>query len=471
MMLTLPEVRPRYITPRLYDDTDGPRVRRLSSALGTPFIPWQREAADVALERTPDGKPRFRVVVVTVPRQSGKTTFIRSVGLDKCITRPRGGFFYTAQTGKDARERWRDLVLAAKASPLAPMLTIREGAGSERVILPNGAEFRCFAPTAKALHGYTPDDVVLDEAFVHDGPAGEELMAAIIPAQSTLTHAQLWIVSTAGTAESTFLHDWIDRGRAAITEGHESGVCLIDYGAPDDADMYDPQTWRDTHPALGHLINEDAIRQAADSMSRAEFERAYGNRHTRTESTLIPLDRWNGLYNPDMAPVTLDGVVLAYDVAYDGTASTITAVWRTPGGRLATRIVERREGSTWLIPTLQAYDGRALAIAADDGGPTREVTDALRRADVEVTTLAGAESVTSTTAVLRAIREGDLEHDGSEAYATAATGVATRAMGDGVVISRRLSTGDVSPMLGLVAGAWVYDHQPPRIGKPVFHSL
>ena len=54
----------------------GPQVAEIARLLGTPFMPWQRQVADVALELLPDGSFAYREVIVTVPRQQGKTTMV-----------------------------------------------------------------------------------------------------------------------------------------------------------------------------------------------------------------------------------------------------------------------------------------------------------------------------------------------------------------------------------------------------------
>ena len=92
---------PRFSTPRHPDrDTMGPQVAKVAQALGTPLMPWQQHVADVALEIDPEtGRLAYRELVLTVPRQSGKTTLILALAVHRAI-----GFgqpqriTYTAQT-------------------------------------------------------------------------------------------------------------------------------------------------------------------------------------------------------------------------------------------------------------------------------------------------------------------------------------------------------------------------------------
>jgi hypothetical protein len=187
-------VQPLHATPRNPDRiSQGPLVGVIADALGTPLMPWQAQVADVAGEVNPDGSMAYPLVVVSVPRQSGKTTLIRARAVTRCVTQARQGVFYTAQTGKDARERWRDLTKQITASALRSVATIRQGTGAERIIFPNLSEFRVFAPVPTALHGYTPHEVYLTRPGL-GAPRGAD--GAIGPDHRE--DRQLWIVSTAG---------------------------------------------------------------------------------------------------------------------------------------------------------------------------------------------------------------------------------------------------------------------------------
>lgn len=458
--------QPLYATPRdLTRPTDGARIAVVAEATGTPLMPWQRYAADVATERNPDGSYRYELVVITVPRQSGKTTLIRAVNVERCVSQPGAQCFYTAQTGKDGRERWADGVKALRSSPFRDQIKVRDAQGRERVIFPNGSEWRCFAPVDDALHGYTPPLVTLDEAMAHDAATGDALMGAIDPAQQTLHRRQLWVVSTAGTARSTFLRGLVDRGRAA-----DRDVCLIEYAAPDDADPYDPETWRAYHPALGWIrpdgtpqVTEETLAKSARQLPRAEFERAYLNRWTVTSSQLIPDDVWRKL-TAELGTVPASSVVLCYDVAHDRRSASVSAVWRV-GDELRARVVVAQAGSSWVAPMIAELwrAERPRAVAARDGGPAREVTDQLRRDGVRVSTVSPGDWPMATGAMLTAIRDGSLRHDGSAWLSSAAAGVVVRPTGDGIAFSGRHSVGDVSPILGITAGAWVLDHQPRSV--------
>lgn len=434
-------------------------------------MPWQRYVADVATELLDDGSYAYQVVVVTVPRQSGKTTLLGAMGVERCTTQDDHQLFYTAQTGKDGRDRWNDLVKLTNGSPLRHVVKARRSQGNERLVFPNGSELRVFAPTPDSLHGSTPPTVVLDEAFAHSEQLGDALMGAIGPAQITLRHRQLWIVSTAGTAESVFLQRWVERGRDGTAR-----VALFDWGAGDDiTDPYDPSGWARFHPAIGVTIEADAISAEAARLPRSEFERAYLNRTTRTEShTIAPRD-WQQLAQPQVPPADPKRLVLVYAVAHDGTSSSVSASWHDADGKPQVKLIRWAPGHSWVATDVADYAKRwkVRRVASPNNGPTREVTDQLRRlprgegypATIrDVRQLTAPEFAQSWAGLLAGIRTRGFGHDGSAHMADAASNVVPRQSEAGAVPSWKDSAGDISSLVSAQVALWVAQDEPERTG-------
>src|SRR5882757_3936768 len=93
---------PRFSTPRNPGHrTYGAAIAKVAAALGTPLMPWQRHVVDVACEIDPEGLPVHRLVVVTVPRQSGKTTLWGPLALHRLLTVADASVWLTAQKRND----------------------------------------------------------------------------------------------------------------------------------------------------------------------------------------------------------------------------------------------------------------------------------------------------------------------------------------------------------------------------------
>lgn len=448
--------------------TAGGRVAVIADALGTPLMPWQRYVADVALERHPDDPRRWRypVVVVTVPRQSGKTTLLRAVAVERAMSAPHVSVFATAQTGKDAHERWKDMVQRVETSPLGPHVSLFKAAASPTMTLPNGSRVRAFAPTPKSLHGYTPHLVMIDEAWAFDAAQGEDLEAAIRPAQITLPDRQLWIVSTKGTDESAFLNRWIDVGRAA-TADPGAGVAYFEWAAAEGADPYDPDTWT-FHPALGHTINLDDLAAEAEGTSRGNWERSYLNRETTNVETIIDLEQWDRLHAADQTPPAPGTFALAYDVAHDMQGASVWAAWRDDVDELHVRRVASGPGPQWLVSWLvehvEALDYRSLA--ADDGGPARQVTDELRRQGIEVETLGARDYGTACSSFMRLVRDGRVRHDGDADARAAIQHAVTKYLADQTAFDRRRSSGPINDLIAPAIAVRAVDHGAAPMPRP-----
>lgn len=451
-------VPPRWATPRNPDArTDGPLVANVGAALGTPLLPWQRLVADVAGERTESGGYAYPIVVVTVPRQSGKTTLMRARLVTRCMMQRGAMTFYTAQTGKDARERWEDLVKQVAISPLRSRVHARRAVGSTRLEFWNGSQLRVFAPSESAMHGSTPTEVHLDEAWAHDRLRGNALLGAITPAQITVRDRQLWIVSTAGTVASEFLREWVDLGRDGAP-----GVALFDWSCPDGLDPYDPDVIAAFHPAVGWTQTVDDILSSASKLSRAEFERAYANRWTGTEAAIITAGDWAALAADQTPPAA--GLVLGYDVAHDRTSADIVAAWPAgPDGEISVRLVRSDDGVDWVAgAVLELVDKLApAAVVADGAGPVRTVNDALAGRPALAglhTVLTSAEYSSACGEFLADVRTARLGHDGSDRLARAVAAVVTRPLGDLWVWSRTRSKAGISALVAATAASWVVRH-------------
>lgn len=451
--------------------TEGGEIRRTARLLGFEPMPWQQLVFDRATEWRPFepgesegdkylGMRRYRYsrVLVTVPRQSGKTTAVGPVRIHRMLTNPNLSAFSTAQTGKDAGKRMLDLINLVTGSPLAPLFKPRFSLGSEGLHLPaNGATLTRFSPKPDAIHGETPEWVDYDEIWKHSRELGTALEGAVGPAQITLHgRSQIWLFSTMGTALSGWMNDLIELGRS----GNDPSLAYFEWSMPEGLDPYDPATWWAFHPALGNTLTEESMAEQT-GLPYSEWMRAYMNRRVESVDALVAAEDLAKLVDADMAAPERGGYVLAYDVAHGNAGATIQAVWRDEHGNPTTHVVHSAPGSHWLADLVETlwHELDASAVAADDGGEARAITDELLRRGVPVETVGGRDFGTACVQVLAAARDDKtLRWDGARSMADAWMHAVLRNTGDSWRFSRRDSTGPIAALVALAAGLWIYDH-------------
>jgi len=121
--------------------SDGYDVADFAEITGQPLLPWQRWVAIHALELNPDGSYRFRIVLIIVARQNGKSDLKRTISLWRMFMQPRARILGVAQEVGLAREQWNLCQDTIRDAPeLAPELDkVRNVNGDEMFWLKNGA--------------------------------------------------------------------------------------------------------------------------------------------------------------------------------------------------------------------------------------------------------------------------------------------------------------------------------------------
>jgi hypothetical protein len=374
---------PRFATPRDHSRrTHGASVAKVAAALGTPLMPWQQLVADVGGEVDADGLFHYPVVLVTVPRQAGKTQLDLAQSVQRCLAGPNRRVWHTAQTGQDARDKWDELVDTILESPLRGLVKGKplRSNGKESLEFLNGSKLRPHPPTRDSLHGKQSDTNNIDELWAFDDEQGAELMQAIVPTQSTRNMApwpgaQLWLWSTAGDRRSTFLKSWVRRLYAG-----DEGLAGFDWGIPVGADPMDLEVIAAHHPAYGITQNMRSLRNAKVALLKegkaGEFARAYGNRETGAGERIIPEPAYQKAATEEELP---DWGTPAFGVATaeDGAASAIVAVVHNADGVPVGEVLEHRPGRSWVVPVLERYVAQheGAGVAIDRKGPAGTIAD------------------------------------------------------------------------------------------------
>jgi hypothetical protein len=313
-------------------------------------MPHQRLIADVAGELVPtddprgwvlagrDGfyVPRYKLVVVTEPRQAGKShQSMAGIG-ERCFTVPGFRSWYTAQTGQDARDQFLKFEEEnIRGRPLERFVNLKRGKGEEVLLYPNGSRLRPHPPTEEKLHGKQSHRNDVDEAWAFPDAEGRLLMQAIGPTQLTIPTAQTFVWSAGGTANSTWLAGLVARGR----EGDPS-IAYFEWAIPDDADAEDMDVILEHHPAAGRTITRDSLQGLHDTSfadDPAGWARAAGNRWTEAIGGAISLEVWRKRRHPDPIP---DAAPVGYGAARSADGSqTVIAAAAQVGDRVVVEIV------------------------------------------------------------------------------------------------------------------------------------
>jgi hypothetical protein len=464
-------VPPRFATPRdPARKTMGGAVARVAHALGQPLMPWQRYVADVAGEVDDRCRYLYPLVIVSVPRQSGKTTLGLAQSVQRCLQGPNRRSWWTAQTGQDARDKFRELSAAVLMSPLRDVVAgkPRMQAGSECLTFVNGSTLRPHPPTRDALHGKQSDHNDVDEAWSFDVPHGDGLFQAITPTQATRPGAQTFIWSTRGDADSIWFHDLIARALAG-----EPGIALFDWGIPPGADPMDLDTVARHHPAHGYTITREALESARVALGAkpGEYARAYGNRETGGGERIYPAAAWEAAATTDDLPAGVPAYGVA--VSADGSWSSLLAAVADDAGRPWVELVERRPGRAWVVDRVLSLNDVGQGVAVVRRGPAGPVADALTLADVEV-----LDPGADYPAACMDLHDRITDENGPrarirvhEALDAAADVAGSRMVSDGGwVLSRTRSTGHIDAIEGATLAAWAVARAPVpvTVGRAYF---
>ncbi|HTE70320.1 MAG TPA: terminase [Actinomycetes bacterium] len=439
-------------------------------------MPWQQHVADVALEQDPDTRLLvYRRVVLTVPRQSGKTTLL----LAKMVHRAQGfgrrqRITYTAQNRLKARQKWEDEHLPIlERSPFRPLYSVRRQIGQEAIRWHNGSIHNLDAPTEEAGHGDVLDEGVIDEAFAQEDARVEQAMA---PAMITRPQPQLSVVSTAGKSKlrSPYLWGKIEAGRAAVEAGISTGVAYFEWSAPPESDPGDPATWWGCMPALGHTVTEAAVAAEFQDMDLSEFRRAYLNQwldEAPDEWLVITRAQWEALTGP--ATERTAPVAFAADMTPDMSYGSIGVAWRNADGSLHVEIPQgdHRPGTSWmadrLIELYQTWRPCAVVVAAD--GPASSLVAPLQAALPKGVLLkpGATERAAATGQFYEAVTDSKtLRHIDQPELANALASARKQTVGDHWWWARKGIFADVSPLVAVTYAAWGHAMRghlrPPR---------
>lgn len=456
--------RPRWATPATDRPNLAAQVEEVAARLGQPLMPWQRLVAEVGTEYDPrTGLPAFREVVVTVPRQSGKTTLVLAFEVQRSLGRGRAQrTAYTAQTGWDARKKLiDDQAPVLMASPFRPLVKqVLRGSGNEGVVWANGSRIDVMASTESAGHGRTVDLGVIDEAFSDVDARREQ---ALLPAMATRADAQLLVVSTAGTDSSVYLRNKVDTGRAMAADGRTSGIAYFEWSADESADPDDPDVWWSCMPALGHTITEEVVRHARLTMSDGEFRRAFLNQWTSSDERVIPVDVWDaacGTREP------AGNLVYAVDVNPDRSWATV-GVAGTHGGTPIVSVVDRRPGTGWVAGRLVELTN---LVSLEQTGPVASLVPELEAAGVTVNRLSRGDLAAACGGFFDDVADRNVEIRRDASLDSAIAGAVQATSGDAWVWARRTSSADVSPLVAVTVALWAAK-QGAMVPTAGFHDL
>lgn len=420
---------------------------------------WQRLALSRALEHDAEGRLLWPVVVISGPRQIGKSWLERMVCGWRIHQAARFGgeeqaVLHVAHKLVAAQEVWRPAARRAKSAWGA---NVRWANGEQMIELGDGSRWLLQAANDGTGVAFSLSMSLIDEGWRVARSVYEE---AIEPTMAEASSPQTWLVSTAGTSDSDLMKTYRGAGMAQLAEPRD--VLLIEYSAPpdDDLDIDDPRVWRACSP------HWDERREAwmARKRERAE-ERAFRQQAlNQWVPSLTPPALGAGTYGR-VACARAPGGALAFgaEVAADHSRAVIVAL-----GDGVAEVVESREQAGWVTGRIAELCERhgAAAAGVDASGPARGVAAELKMAtDVPLVALNASDTAAAAGQVLDALESrppllGLRQH---ALFETAVGSARRRKVGGGFAWERSAAA---LPLSAATSAWWALAHAPDPVDEP-----
>lgn len=472
------------------ENSYGYGLIRFAELIGWPFRPYQKFLSIHAGELLPDGRPRFRTLLIIIARQNGKTLWARVLILYWMFIEQHALTVATHADRPKAKRSWFRVIDMAERIPLLaaelPDPHIVRQISEEDFWNIHGAHYLFGAPNSRVGRGETVDRGLLDEIREHKTRAA---LTAVQGAMNAVAHAQLVVISNQGDRNAVVLKGLREAALNYIQTGRgDPRAGLIEYSSPEGSRPTDPAALAQANPEYGASVDAEALLGMALTAEMAggddldTFKIEYMCMAIDLLKAAIDMQQWRdrgpqeGRERVDLA-AHRDKLALCLDVSIDGQHVTLA------GAALLDDLVHAEIIKAWdstaaarrELPALVAKL-RPRALAWLPGGPAAAIIVELTRPKTKPVNADGQpirwppprvklhEITSEATAVCMGFAEqidsDELRHDGHPLGVAHVGNAIALPRGDGWVFARR-GAGHVDALYAMAGAVHVARTLPP----------
>jgi hypothetical protein len=415
----LSEVARHICRPEGIVSTGFPGVRDRALAMGMPFDLWQQGIARLALGKRENGLYAAGIggVVLSIPRQVGKTYLIAAIVFALCTIHPNLTVIWTAHRTRTHNETFKKMQGMASKPKIAPYIAnVRAANGEQEITFTKGSRILFGARESGFGRGFDEVDIlVLDEAQILTADA----MSDMVPATNAAKNGLVFMMGTPPRPKDP--GEVFTNVRAAALGG-DPDTLYIEFSADKGASLDDRKQLAKANPSYPHRTSDAAIQRMRKLLGSDEsFRReAYGewDDAALTKKAIAPTS-WDALKIPPAKVPTEGRRVYAVRFAVDGSSVALAAAIRPEDGGPVhvegIKLAAMGDGTAWLIDWLVDHHENAAQIVVDGKAGVGYLVNALREAKVPASAIitAGTDTITTGTSMVEAaIGSKDLTHRG-----------------------------------------------------------
>ncbi len=465
----LSEVARHLILPSGIVSSGYPVVRDQCRRMGVEHDAWQQGLGRAILAKRADGSYAAGIggVILSIPRQTGKTLTIGSTLFAMCVLNPGTKALWTAHRSRTTDETFKSLLGMARRKLIAPhMLDARQTNGQQEIRFRNGSRILFGAREAGFGRGFDDVDVVVfDEAQILSQRALDDM----VPSTNVAENPLIFFMGT--PPKPTDPSDVFVGRRRECLSGDSEDTLFVEVSADADADSTDRGQWSKANPSYPTRTKESAMLRMKKQLGEESFRReGLGIWDAEGTSGAIPMLHWARGSVPHIPE--FDGPpIVAVDVRNGLEQSfAISVAARVDGEHDFIDLVLFEFGSSepWSRDYIVSEVSEVLAkhgldaVTLDSFGEGNgALLPLFEAAGIRVVGLNTADMRNGSVGIKDAIVNGRLMHCSREHLTTAAKGAGVRKSNEGFIFSQDKSSTDVTPLRAAVAAWWTLQKAIP----------
>lgn len=485
-------IEPAYLWVPPRRGSYGDEAVDLSRLAGLNPDEEQCAAIDAMLSYGPGGDWAAKESGIVEARQNGKTTNVMEpcVMFDLWLGQP-DRIVWTAHRFRTSRATFENLCVYIDTAPVLSrrVKKINKSHGEELIELhprkdhpgEPGASLEFLARERSGGRGLGGKRVVFDEALI----LGAEGMDALVPILSARRNSHLMYGSSAAKATSTYLHRLVKRGR----KGGDPSLIWVEYCAPgswqnpgcargdrcmhavgtEGCALDDETLWPMANHAVRHTkgnrVSYDSIRDERPILSPLGFGRERLGWHEIPVETegIIGTELWES--RRDEASSAIGRVGAAVDASPGLRSAAVCMAGVRSDGKRHWQVLRHDAGTWWVVDHFAALKNDGIdfgdSVGLDPAGPAGALIEPLRGAGFTVVEVSGRSLAQAWGAFYSDVVEDRGNHLGQYTLDQAIRDAATAPSGDVERFSRRKSSGDICPLVGVVVADQTHRTLPP----------